>query len=158
MSTAVLLSIKPEYAEAIFSGVKQFEFRRTVFRNQDIEKVYLYASAPISRVVGFFLVRDILQMDPEELWQKTNQGAGLSRKRFLEYFSGCTLGFALQVGDAERFDEPCELEGLFGISHPPQSFRYVPSLQSDPLTSRWTATRKPAMRLSRRVIGGVRRH
>ena len=131
MSIAVLLSIKPEFAEAIVSGVKKFEFRRTVFRNPDIEKVYLYASAPISRVVGCFFVRDILQMNPEKLWRETSQGAGLSKERFLEYFSGCALGFAIQVEGAERFNEPHELEGLFGISHPPQSFRYVPALESD---------------------------
>lgn len=131
MSTAVLLSIKPEFAEAIFKGEKRFEFRRTTFRNPNIDKVYVYATAPISRVIGFSLVRDILQMNPEDLWQSTREGAGLSREYFLRYFAGCSLGFALQVKEAERFDEPHELESLFGISHPPRSFRYVQAIQGD---------------------------
>jgi predicted transcriptional regulator len=131
MSTAVLLSIRPEFADAIFSGEKTFEFRRTVFRNRTVKRIYVYACAPVSRVIGTFAVGDILQMHPDDLWQETSEGAGLSRRRFQEYFAGRSFGYALQVEEAELFDKPRELEGLFGISHPPQSFRYVPSLQGD---------------------------
>lgn len=49
----VILSIKPEYVSEIIAGRKRFEFRKAVFA-KSVEKVYIYASAPISKVVGEF--------------------------------------------------------------------------------------------------------
>jgi predicted TIM-barrel fold metal-dependent hydrolase len=45
------LSIKPHYAEAIFSGRKRYEFRRSIFR-EDIRVVIVYMSSPVMEVVG----------------------------------------------------------------------------------------------------------
>ena len=35
----VLLSIKPEFAEKIFNGTKKYEFRKSIFKNKDVDKV-----------------------------------------------------------------------------------------------------------------------
>jgi len=45
--TDVLLSVKPEYAEKILDGKKKYEFRRAIFKRNDIEKIYIYSSSPI---------------------------------------------------------------------------------------------------------------
>ena len=125
--TAILLSIKPEYAQAIFRGEKVFEFRKAVFKNRDIDKVYVYASAPISKVIGLFYINDILEMEPRELWSKTSKGAGISEEYFYEYFSGKDRAYAIGVDRTSLFEEPKKLQCMFGIAHPPQSFRYVSS-------------------------------
>ena len=125
MSTAVLLSIKPEFTFAIFRGDKRYEFRKVVFKNREVNKVYVYASAPVSRVIGVFYIDNILEMEPKELWSLTCCGAGISEEFFYEYFSGKERGYALSVEKTDLFDEPKELKYLFGIHHPPQSFRYV---------------------------------
>ena len=47
----LVLSIKPKYAEAIYSGSKHFEFRKVPPRN--LNAVYLmYESAPVSKITG----------------------------------------------------------------------------------------------------------
>lgn len=47
----LVLSIKPKYAEAIYSGIKQFEFRKVPPRN--LKAIYLmYESAPVSKITG----------------------------------------------------------------------------------------------------------
>ena len=47
----LVLSIKPKYAEAIYSGTKRFEFRKVPPRN--LNSVYLmYESAPVSKITG----------------------------------------------------------------------------------------------------------
>ena len=56
MPTRVLLSVKPQFAEAILAGVKTFEFRRALFRRPDIKTVVLYASSPTCKVVGEFTI------------------------------------------------------------------------------------------------------
>lgn len=127
MSTAILLSIKPQFADAIFRGEKTYEFRKALFKNRDVEKVYVYASAPISKVIGVFYIDGILEMEPEELWSKTSYGAGISEKYFHDYFSGRNRAYAIRVDRTALFEEPRKLQCMFGIGHPPQSFRYVSS-------------------------------
>jgi predicted transcriptional regulator len=56
----VILSIKPQFARKIFEGSKLFEFRRSIFKNPDVNKVVVYASAPISKIVGEFEIEEIL--------------------------------------------------------------------------------------------------
>lgn len=126
MSTAVLLSIKPKFAEAIFSGEKKFEFRKAIYKDKSVKIVYVYASAPISKVIGSFYVDEILELNIDELWENTNKSAGITEAYFHEYFADRTFGFALKVEKAKLFDEPKKLKEMFGIHHPPQSFCYVP--------------------------------
>lgn len=126
MPIAVLLSIKPEFAYAIFSGRKKFEFRKIIFSDSSVRKIYVYASAPISKVIGVFEVEEIIECSPRELWRKTRHGAGITKEYFDQYFAGRDKGFALKVKNAEIFEEHVELEVMFGFTHPPQSFRYVP--------------------------------
>ena len=58
--TAVLLSIKPEFAKKIFAGTKKFEFRKSIFKYQNINKIIVYASSPVKKVIGEFLIDKIL--------------------------------------------------------------------------------------------------
>ncbi len=84
----VLLSIKPEFAEKIFNGSKRFEFRRMIFKNRDVSKVVVYASAPISKVIGEFEVDHIIQKGLDELWNETKDFSGISKDYFDKYFTG----------------------------------------------------------------------
>ena len=63
MGTCVLLSIKPEYVDAIFAGSKHYEFRRRIFANRDIERIIVYASSPVQRVVGEFEIDEIIESE-----------------------------------------------------------------------------------------------
>jgi predicted transcriptional regulator len=125
MPTTVLLSVKPRFAEAILNGAKKFEFRRAVFRDPDVQRVVLYASSPVQRVVGEFTVDAIVEMELESLWEHTELYAGIGKEYFDEYFAGRELGFAVAVGETHRYSEPLDLDRDFGIQHPPQSFRYL---------------------------------
>lgn len=127
MSIAVLLSIKPEFALAIFSGEKKFEFRKAIYRNPSVIRIYVYASAPLSKVIGEFFVEEIIERHPDVLWQETSHGAGISKEYFNEYFAGRERGYALRIREAELFEDSMYLTDMFGIRHPPQSFRYVPA-------------------------------
>jgi predicted transcriptional regulator len=125
MQTRVLLSIKPKFAEAIFAGTKKFEFRRAIFKNPQITHVLVYASSPVSKVLGEFEVDGVLNMTIKNLWDRTSSWAGIDQSYFKEYFRGKRSGYALKVKKPIKFSEPLSLQGHFGISHPPQSFCYV---------------------------------
>ena len=125
MPTRVLLSVKPRFAEAILAGRKTFEFRRAVFRRQDIDTVVLYASSPTRMVVGEFTIDKVLSLALNALWAATHTGGAIDREYFDQYFQGRTTGHALKVKSARRYRSPLCLRADFGIDHPPQSFCYL---------------------------------
>ena len=47
---AILMSIKPEYANKIFSGIKRYEFRKRIPK-QPYERVYVYSSSPVKKII-----------------------------------------------------------------------------------------------------------
>lgn len=123
----VLLSIKPEFANAILAGDKRFEFRRAVFRAEGVRRVVIYASSPIQRVVGEFLVDDILEMKLDALWATTAKYAGIQHEYFQKYFAGRETGFALGIRQPRRYRRALTLSDHCGLERPPQSFCYLPS-------------------------------
>ena len=127
MLTSAILSIKPRYAEAIFRGEKRFEFRRKLFKTRTPTTIFVYASAPVSKIIGHFEIDDIISKPPSSLWQKTRHAAGIKRSHFFKYFSGCREAHALKVRKPIRYLRPLNLSDAFGIDRPPQSFCYVTS-------------------------------
>lgn len=120
----ILLSIKPEFANKIFEGSKKFEFRRSVFKNQDVKSVVVYASAPISKVIGEFDIEHVLKMDLNDLWMKTKDFSGISREYYDLYFTGKKEGFAIKVKNPRLFEKSQNLKEKYGMT-PPQSFAYI---------------------------------
>ncbi len=119
----ILLSIKPEYSERILSGEKKFEFRRKR-ASRSVEKILIYTSAPKMKVVGEAEVTDILESTPSNLWDQTFHNAGISKKKFMEYFSQKECAYAYQLGKVTRFKKEKTLAD-YGIKTPPQSFIYI---------------------------------
>jgi predicted transcriptional regulator len=120
----VILSIKPEFANKIFEGVKKFEFRRSIFKNRNVSKVIVYASSPISKVIGEFEIGNILFKDLNSLWNETKEYSGITEDYFFDYFSGKECGFALEVKKVKKYKKELCIRKSFG-KVPPQSFAYV---------------------------------
>jgi len=120
----VLLSIKPEFASKIFDGSKKYEYRRVIFKRKGVETIVVYASDPIRRVIGEFDIGELLHEAPEQLWERTNRFAGITKSRFMEYFSNQEKGFAIGVREARKYSNSLSLDDLM-LSLPPQSFLYL---------------------------------
>ena len=119
----ILLSIKPEYANRILEGTKKFEFRKHLAQGA-ITRILIYSSSPEKRIIGEVEVVGTLTMKKTPLWESTKTSAGISRKKFREYFSGCSLAHAYQLGKATKYDTPKNLAD-YGIAQAPQSFIYL---------------------------------
>ncbi len=120
----VLLSIKPEFASKIFDGSKKYEYRRVIFKRKGVETIVVYASDPIRRVIGEFDIGEVLHEAPEQLWERTCGYAGITKRRFMQYFSNQEKGFAIGVKQARAYSNSLSLDDLM-LSLPPQSFRYL---------------------------------
>lgn len=121
----VLLSIKPEFVEKIFDGTKQFEYRRSIFRRQDITSIVVYATLPVGMIMGEFEVEEVICGTPRNLWDNTRDFAGVSRSFFFQYFSGRATGYAIRVGAIRKFAHGLDPYSLWCDFSAPQSFRYI---------------------------------
>lgn len=120
----VLLSIKPQFAIKIFDGTKKFEFRKSMFKNSNINTVIVYASSPMQKVIGEFTIDEIMEEEPEALWEMTKKHSGISKDFFDEYFFKRDRAFAIKVKDITRYNEPKDLID-FDLNFAPQSFVYL---------------------------------
>lgn len=119
-----LLSIHPRYAEAIMCGEKRVEFRRRG-PSSATTHVIVYATAPVSKVVGWFSVDSVESGSPAKLWSRYSRVGGIDEQSFNSYYEACAVGSAIRVGQAKQLESPVELASLGDGLRAPQSFRYV---------------------------------
>lgn len=126
---ALLLSIRPRYADQIFSGTKRIELRRRRPRVGTGDLVFVYASSPTMALVGAFEVADVIEGKPASIWRQWHAQAGIDKSDFDNYFAGREVGFGLVIANAWQLPIPVNLAALRQKQsnfRPPQSFHYVP--------------------------------
>jgi predicted transcriptional regulator len=121
----VLLSIKPRFVAAIIDGRKKYEFRKNKFSKNDINRLYMYSTATIKKIIGIFKITEVIEDSPSALWDRLKDQAGISEDEFFEYFRNKEKGFALEIKEVERFEKPLDPKILFPNFVPPQSFCYI---------------------------------
>ena len=120
-----IMSIKPCFCELIFSRWKQFEYRRRVFKRLNVDKVYIYASKPICKIVGYFTIECIIRDTPSEVWRVTHKDGGISKQQFDEYFKGRDIAYAIAIDEAVKLDEPIDPKQVIKNFKAPQNFIYL---------------------------------
>ncbi len=122
--TNILMSMKPEYAEMIFQGNKQYEFRKHGFKRQ-VEKVFVYSTKPVSRIVGFFTFSEILMGSPFEIWNSCSEFAGVSEFAFFDYFKKRDVAYAIKIDRVSELSRPVPPSEIMEAFKPPRSFMYM---------------------------------
>lgn len=122
----VLLSIKPEYVDKIFQGEKKYEYRKRLFKRNDIKSIIVYSTMPVGKVVGEFEIDEIIEDSPKSIWTKTKKYSGIDKKDYTEYFSDKKTGFAISIKNTIVYKTPLDLKELDpNIKCAPQSFMYI---------------------------------
>lgn len=123
----LLISIKPRFAEMIFSGLKTVELRRKEPRVGPGARMIIYVSAPTMEVTGECTIGEIEKDAPDRLWRRIRKKAGITKQEFDDYFDGADEAIAIHVSKPKTFSRPVGLRALrksFSIQ-PPQSFCYL---------------------------------
>jgi len=125
-SRAALISIHPEHVERIFSGAKRLEFRRR-WTSRSVQTLFIYATAPIQRIVGFVKIARVTQGTPTQLWRLTQEGdGGISRSKLFAYLGSTRTGVAIELSKVTPMPGGVDPRLCFGRDfRPPQSFRYL---------------------------------
>ncbi|AFQ45246.1 hypothetical protein [Desulfosporosinus meridiei] len=119
----MLLSINPEHVENIFNGSKQFEFRKIKCKS-DVDKIVIYSTSPVMRVVGEVDLLGVIEDIPDKVWDITAEYSGITKRFYDQYFEHKEKAIAYRLGEVKKYREPLKLSD-FGISFAPQSFVYI---------------------------------
>ena len=120
----VLLSIKPEFAEKMFNGTKKYEFRKSIFKNKDVDTVVVYASSPWQYVIGEFHIEKILNDNVDSIWEQTHEFSGISEKFYRTYFAHKTNAYAIKIGHVTKYKRGKRLSD-YNVNFAPQSYVYL---------------------------------
>ena len=121
----VILSIRPTFCQSIFEGKKVYEYRKKVFKRTDIDKVYIYASKPICRIVGYFIIDNVIEDSVSHVWQMSHEGSGITKEYYEAYFKGCNVAHAIKIKEVSKLDTSIDRKQVIKNFHAPQNFMYV---------------------------------
>ena len=121
----VLLSIKPKYVKSIIEGEKRYEFRKAIFRNRSVNRIFIYSSAPVKKIVALFEISTILEDHPVVLWDRVRDYAGIEDSEFFSYFAGRSRGYAIGIENLQEFTNPIDPYETMPEFVPPQSYCYL---------------------------------
>jgi predicted transcriptional regulator len=119
----MLLSINPQHVKNILNGSKKYEYRKVRCRSE-VKKMLIYSTSPVMRVVAEAEIIDVIEGNPENVWNKTFLYSGIQKEFFDNYYLHKGTAIAYQLGQIREFDKPIFLSDL-GINSAPQSFVYI---------------------------------
>ena len=120
----ILMPINPEYVDEILSGNKKYEYRKIKAKRKNIDKMVIYSTSPIMRVVAEVDVEGIIEDSPEKLWEQTKKYSGITKDFYSKYYNGKESAIAYKLGNIKVYDKPKKLSDI-GIKYVPQSFIYL---------------------------------
>ena len=120
----IILSIKPEYVNQIRIGNKKYEFRKMIFRNQSIQNVFIYETAPTKKIVGFFEYSGYIKNTPAKLWEQLKEYAGINECSYNSYFNNSDIGYAIVIQNMKFYKTMIDPFNSIKNFFPPQSYFY----------------------------------
>ncbi len=123
-----LMSIKPQYAEAIFKKKKKYELRRLSGVPPIVEDsvIIVYSSGKIKKIIGEFRAGEVMVDIPERIWPLVNRpGTGIGKDAF-SYIRGARRAMAIEVREPRLYPRPVSLDEVRRIIPgwmPPYSYR-----------------------------------
>lgn len=124
----LILSLKPTYADLVFSGLKKAELRRRLSAQIADRDVFIYVSSPVKQLRGGFRVGRVWTGSPKDIWKMVSNLAGVSRSAFDDYYEGTTVAHALEIINVWEYAKPRSLDSLrksFDGFVVPQSYRFA---------------------------------
>jgi len=122
------MSIKLQFANKIFNGEKEVEFRKIFplkFKNTNL--IFVYCTNPIRKIIGHFSLKQIIKDSINNLWEKYKNIGGISEESFFDYFRNKKIGYALEIDKYRYYNIGIDLSVLSPNKKffPSQSYIYL---------------------------------
>lgn len=125
-----LMSIRPQYARAIFAGKKKYELRK-ISGLPPVEEgavIIVYSSGKVKSIIGEFRVGRVIIGTPERIWAAVRRpGTGIGEDAW-PYVRGARRAMAIEVVDPVLYPRPVTLEEIRRLIPgwmPPFSYRRI---------------------------------
>jgi predicted transcriptional regulator len=131
---AIFLSVLPKFATKILSGAKTVELRKVRPNLTEGDLILLYVTSPEKSLQAILRVCKVRSGSPDELWENSSEGVGLSYTEYKTYFNGTKLGCAIYFDNVVPLPNPLSLSTLrtlFPGFQPPQVHRYISAHELD---------------------------
>ncbi len=121
--SVILMSIKPEYVDKIFTGEKKYEYRKRMCKEK-IDRIIVYSSFPMQKVAGELKIKQVLYNKKSIIWDKTNRYGGITKTKYDKYYENCDYAVAYEIERAILYDKQKDLKD-FNVRTAPQSYVYI---------------------------------
>jgi predicted transcriptional regulator len=124
---ALLLSVRPRYADAILNGTKTTEIRRQHPVVHPGTLVVIYSTKPVGALVGTARIAEVACGSRAEMWEQHHSRTGITRAEYDAYLDGTFTAHLLLLHRMQRFEPLLTLEQMRATTafQPPQSYRYL---------------------------------
>src|SRR5205814_3942055 len=103
MGIPLLLSIRPEFAAAIFSGRKRIEIRRRFSHRWKGSRAAVLATRPQGALMGEVTISSVRQAAPHVIWEHFSHHIGCSREQFDTHCAGASEIFAMELDEVTPY-------------------------------------------------------
>jgi Uncharacterized conserved protein len=83
----------------------------------------------VKKIVASFVIGDILEDHPSDLWDMVKEYAGINDRDFFTYFEGKSRAFAIGIQNLRELSDPIDPYETIPGFVPPQSYCYMDGLQ-----------------------------
>jgi predicted transcriptional regulator len=134
LASKLVMSMRPEYADRIFSRRKLVEFRKKFSVKWRGCKAVVYGTKPLGALMGEVTLRNVTYGTPDDIWEAFGTMGGCTREEFSKYAGNSDGVYAIELSDVTPYISPI---ALVQVSHlinedlrPPQSFSSI-KIESD---------------------------
>lgn len=126
---AILISVKPRFANAIFANEKTVELRRVFpeFQGKAI-RMAVYSSSPDQLILGTVICTGARRLAVSTICRRHASAAKVTRAECASYFEGIPSGMVLELSSPQLLAKPVPLSEILRANprlRMPQSYRYL---------------------------------
>lgn len=129
LASKLVMSIRPQYADRIFSKSKQVEFRKKFSVKWRGCKAVVYGTKPLGALMGEVTLRDVTYDTPDAIWKSFGAMGGCTHEEFSGYVGNSGGVYAIELSDVIPYVSPIALAQVSHLINedlmPPQSFTSI---------------------------------
>jgi predicted transcriptional regulator len=129
LASKLIMSMRPEYADRVFSKSKQVEFRKKFSVKWRGCKAVVYGTKPLGALMGEVTLRNVTYGTPAAMWEAFGAMGGCTHEEFSGYIENSDGVYAIELSDVAPYVSPIALAQVSHLINedlqPPQSFSSI---------------------------------
>lgn len=117
--TLAMIALRPQYWDMYRDGSKIWELRKVTHSPRCVDGLVIYATAPVSRIVGEVDLVSTHSGYLDQMWTLVKGACGITRDQYDLYYRDQEIAIAYRIGDVYEYAPS------LGVLFPPQGYRYL---------------------------------